>query len=79
MLKDRLSKKSGWQFHKWLFGPEISRTPVRNCGLDGATPSHALLERGDRVLVPVRSGESLHITTNASRRIQEIKKKTRNL
>ena len=22
MLKDRLSKTSGWQFHKWLFGPE---------------------------------------------------------
>ena len=22
MLKDRLSITSGWQFHKWLFGPE---------------------------------------------------------
>ena len=22
MFKDRLSKTSGWQFHKWLFGPE---------------------------------------------------------
>ena len=22
ILKDRLSKTSGWQFHKWLFGPE---------------------------------------------------------
>ena len=22
MLKDWLSKTSGWQFHKWLFGPE---------------------------------------------------------
>ena len=22
MLKDRLSKTSGWQFHKWLSGPE---------------------------------------------------------
>ena len=25
MLKDRISKTSGWQFHKWPLGPEIFR------------------------------------------------------
>ena len=30
MLKDRLSKTSGWQFFKWLFGPEKLSGLLRN-------------------------------------------------
>ena len=30
MLKDRLSKTSGWQFHRWLFGPEKCSGLSRN-------------------------------------------------
>ena len=30
LLKDRLSKTSGWQFHKWLFGPEKCSGLSRN-------------------------------------------------
>ena len=30
MLKDRLSKTSGWQFHKWLSGPEMFPGLSRN-------------------------------------------------
>ena len=33
MLKDRLSKTSGWQFHKWLFGPETFSRDFRETGL----------------------------------------------
>ena len=34
MLKDWLSKTSGWQFHKWLFGPEKFSGLSRNCSLE---------------------------------------------
>ena len=30
MLKDRLSKTSGWQFYKWLFGPKKLSGLFRN-------------------------------------------------
>ena len=30
MLRDRLSKTSGWQFHRWLFGPEKFSRLSRN-------------------------------------------------
>ena len=30
MLKDRLSKTNGWQFYKWLFGPETFSGLSRN-------------------------------------------------
>ena len=30
MLKDRLFKTSGWQFHKWLFGPKTFSGLSRN-------------------------------------------------
>ena len=30
MLKDRLSKTSDWQFHKWFFGPETFSGFSRN-------------------------------------------------
>ena len=52
MLKDRLSKTSGWQFHKWLFGPEkfsgLSRNgpQVIECNTEVAmeTPGSAKFE-----------------------------------
>ena len=35
MLKDPISKTSGWQFHKWLLGPEkfsgLSRNGPKVC------------------------------------------------
>ena len=37
MLKDRLSKTSGWQFHKWLLGPESFSGLSRNGPLDRKT------------------------------------------
>ena len=30
MLKDRFSKTSGWQFHRWLFGPKTFSGLSRN-------------------------------------------------
>ena len=36
-LKDRLSKTSGWQFRKWLFGPEKFSGLSRNAPQEKGT------------------------------------------
>ena len=42
MLKDRLPKTSGWQFHKWLFGPEKFSGRSRNGPLAICVETHVL-------------------------------------
>ena len=45
MLKGRLSKTSGWQFHKWLFGPEKFSGLSRNVPLGPVARSLVIANR----------------------------------
>ena len=47
MLKDRLSKTRGWQFHKWLFGPEKYSGLSRNGPLSTRVNPNTLRIRFD--------------------------------
>ena len=52
MLKDRLSITGGWQFHKWLFGPEMFSGLSRNGPGPGCSKADKLNPRLAYTFVP---------------------------
>ena len=69
MLKDRISKTSGWQFHRWLFGPETISGLSKN---GPQAPEHNLVPRvlsltRERTLVAAIAAGHVSMHANPSR------------